>query len=222
MLFLLAGGLAVWLLLVLLVLCICRAASRADENDAGRRFVRVSRSRVSVSLAVAVVVLPAATTEKAQAAGCANRDLEYDAGPALMQEAVVCEIERVRARKDTGRLRLNSELALAASRHAQDMFERKYFSHVSPGGGELTDRVRRSGYAASRCSWRAGEILAWGVGTRSTAASTVRAWLDSPSHRQILLSRRYSQVGIAIQAGTPFAQYTGGITAAAVLGRRDC
>ena len=134
---------------------------------------------------------------------------------------MLCEIERVRARKDAGRLRLNGELALAASRHASDMFERKFFSHVSPGGGELSDRVRRSGYG-TRCSWRAGEILAWGVGTRSTAASTVRAWLDSPSHRQILLSRRYSQLGVAIQSGTPFAQYTGGITAAAVLGRRDC
>jgi uncharacterized protein YkwD len=117
---------------------------------------------------------------------------------------------------------LNSELGLAASRHAADMFERRYFSHVSPGGGELADRVRRAGYAQARCSWRAGEILAWGVGSRSTAASTVRAWLDSSSHRQILLSRRYSQVGVAIQSGTPFAEYTGGMTAAAVLGSRNC
>ena len=86
MVFLLAGGLAVWLLAAFFVLCICRAASRADENDAGRRFVRVSRSKVSASLAAAVVILPAAaTSDDAQAAGCANRDVEFDAGPALMQ-----------------------------------------------------------------------------------------------------------------------------------------
>jgi uncharacterized protein YkwD len=221
MIFVLAGGLAVWLLLVFFVLCICRAASRADENEAGRRFARVSRSKSTATLAAAVVVLPAAMSGEAHAA-CANRDLEFDAGPALMQEAVVCEIERIRARNHGGRLRLNSSLALAASRHAADMFERRYFFHVSPGGGELADRVRRAGYAEPGCSWRAGEILAWGVGSRSTAASTIRAWLDSSSHRQILLSRRYSQVGVGIQPGTPFAQYTGGITAAAVLGSRDC
>jgi uncharacterized protein YkwD len=221
MIFLLAGGLAVWLLAVLFILCVCRLASRADEHDAGRRFVRVSRSTATASVAVAVVLLPGAMSAEADAA-CATRDVEFDAGPAEMQGAVLCEIERVRARKDAGPARVNGDLARAAGRHSSDMFERRYFSHVSPGGGELSDRLRRAGYAAKDCSWRAGEILAWGVGSRSTAASTVRAWLRSPSHRQILLSGRYSQLGVGIQAGTPFEGYTGGITATVVFGSRDC
>lgn len=219
---LLTGGLAVWLLLAFLVLCICRAASRADENDDGRRFVRGKRSKTTASVALAVVVLPAVPTKDADAAACANRDVQFDTSPALMREAVLCEIERARSRRDAGRVRGNGQLALAASRHAADMYQRKYFSHVSPGGSDLADRVRRAGYAKPRCSWRVGEILAWGVGNRSTAAATVRAWLDSPSHRQILLSERYSHVGIGIEAGTPFAEYPGGATAAAVFGARDC
>ena len=103
-----------------------------------------------------------------------------------------------------------------------DMFERRFFSHVSPGGGDLADRARRSGFARRNCSWMVGEVLAWGVGSRSTAAGTVRAWMNSPSHRRILISGRYGQIGIGLQAGTPYDAYPVGLTAAAVLGRRHC
>ena len=67
-----------------------------------------------------------------------------------------------------------------------------------------------------------GEVLAWGVASRSTAAGTVQAWMNSPGHRRILLSRRYGQIGIGLQAGTPFDAYPAGLTAAALFGRRNC
>jgi uncharacterized protein YkwD len=220
MIVLLAGGLAVWLLLAFFVLCVCRAAARADENEAGRRFVRVSRAKTTASLAVAVV-LPTALADEAQAA-CANRNVQHAEAPAVMEEALLCEIDRVRVRADAGRLKDGAELDVAATRHATDMHERRYFSHVSPGGGDLTDRVRRAGFAERGCSWRVGEVLAWGIGRRTTAARTVSAWLDSPSHRSVLLSRRYGQIGLGVQAGTPYERHNGGITVAAVLGRRDC
>jgi hypothetical protein len=220
MLVLLAGVLALWMLSAFLVLSVLRAAARADENDAGRRLARVGRRSAGVSLAAAVFVLPA--LPKDAAAACANRSTQFDVAPTVVRDALLCELDRVRDRRDRGGLRSNDDLDLAATRHATDMFERRYFSHVSPGGSELADRVRRVGYAKRGCSWGVGEVLAWGVGPRATAAATVRAWLESPSHRRILVSRRYSQVGIGLQAGTPFAQFTGGITVAAVLGRRDC
>jgi hypothetical protein len=81
-------------------------------------------------------------------------------------------------------------------------------------------RVRRAGYA--RCRWLVGEILAWGVGPRSSAAGTVRAWMDSPPHRRILVSRRYRELGLGMQAGAPIEGLQRGVTVAAVLGRRIC
>jgi uncharacterized protein YkwD len=84
----------------------------------------------------------------------------------------------------------------------------------------LADRVRRAGYA--RCRWLVGEILAWGVGPRSSAAGTVRAWMDSPPHRRILVSRRYRELGLGMQAGAPIEGLQRGVTVAAVLGRRIC
>jgi uncharacterized protein YkwD len=213
----LAGGLALWLLAAFVILSVCRSAANADERSRGGRLARGA----TATLAAAAVTLPVAPDEAA-AAACANRDVEFEADPAVVRDALLCEIAAVRERRDVRALRANGQLDLAAGRHATDMFERRYFSHVSPGGGDLADRARRAGFARARCSWAVGEILAWGVGPRSTAAGTVRAWLDSPSHRRVLVSRRYGQLGLGLQAGTPFDEFPGGVTVAAVLGRRDC
>lgn len=216
MLVLLAAGAALWSLAAIFVLSLCRAAARADD-----RGPRVGRRAATVSLAAAAVVLPVAPDAAAQAP-CPNRDVRFADGPALMREALLCEIARVRARRDERPLRGDGQLDLAAARHAVDMQERRYFSHTSPGGGDLGDRARRAGYALRRCSWRVGEVLAWGVGRRSTAAGTVRAWMDSREHRRILVSRRYREVGAGLAAGTPFDEFPSGVTVAVMVGRRDC
>jgi uncharacterized protein YkwD len=78
------------------------------------------------------------------------------------------------------------------------------------------------GYVKSGCSWRIGEVLAWGVAGRSTASATVRAWMDSPEHRRILVSRRYDELGSEMVRGTPRAEYPSGVTVAAVFGQRHC
>src|SRR5262245_25948817 len=223
MMLLLAGGLTLWVLAVLIVLGICRAAARADENDAGRRLVRAGKRGVSVGLVAAAATLPAVPGDAdARRAPCADRDVEFEAAPQQAREALVCEIARVRARRDLRRLDTDERLSKAARRHAADMVERHYFSHYSPAGADVADRARRTGYAKRTCSWRLGEVLAWGVGGRSTAAATVRAWMDSPDHRRILVSDRYSDLGIGTVAGTPEQEYPHGLTAAAVLGRRNC
>ena len=219
----LAGGLAVWLLLVLTVLSICRAAARADENDAGRRLVRAGRRGVGVGLVAATAALPIPQRDAdARTTECANRNVPFETAPADARAALKCEIERMRAKHGLNRLHEDKRLDKAARRHARDMVERQYFSHYTPAGSDVADRARRTGYAKSSCSWRLGEVLAWGVAGRSTAAATVQAWMDSPEHRHILVSRRYSDLGVGTVAGTPEAAYPHGLTAAAVLGRRDC
>jgi uncharacterized protein YkwD len=214
MLLFLVGGVAFWLLAAAFILGICRSAAHADER---RRLVRRG---ATASMAVAAVTLPLTPAEAS--AACANRDVEFQANPAVVRDAVLCEIAESRERRDIRDLRGNAQLDLAAGRHATDMFQRRYFSHVSPGGGDLADRARRSGFARRNCTWMVGEVLAWGVGSRSTAAGTVRAWMNSPGHRRILISGRYGQIGLGLQAGTPYDAYPTGVTVAAVLGRRHC
>jgi uncharacterized protein YkwD len=225
MMLLLAGGLAVWVLAVLVVLSICRAAARADDNDAGRRLVRASRRGVSVGMAAAVATLPALPADDAdarKAPTCTNGDVQFEVAPDKARRALVCEIDRIRAKRDLGRLRDNDQLEKASRRHAADMVQRLYFSHETPGGAGPADRARRAGYVKSSCSWRIGEVLAWGVAGRSTAAATVQAWMDSPDHRHILVSRRYDELGTGMVDGTPVAEYPSGVTVAAVFGQRHC
>jgi uncharacterized protein YkwD len=220
---LLVAGLLGWLLAIVAVLGLCRAAARADEHDAGHRLARAGRRGVGVGLAAAIATVPATPAEsEARPPPCPNRNVEFEAAPGLVREALQCEIQRVRARRDLPQLDADDRLAKAARRHAADMVDRHYFAHDSPGGADVSDRARRSGYVKPTCSWGLGEVLAWGVAERSTAAATVRAWMDSPEHRRVLTSRRYSDLGVGAVAGTPEPQYAHGITATAVLGRRDC
>jgi uncharacterized protein YkwD len=98
-------------------------------------------------------------------------------------------------------------LQLAAARHSDDMVARDYFAHTSPGGSTVFTRIAGSGFV-SGYSWLGGETLAWGTGTLATPLSTVRAWLASPEHRAILLSREFRWVGISRACGN-FLGHTG-------------
>lgn len=216
MLFALLAG---WALLVVAILAVCRAAARADEAQHTPRLAR----GLSVGLAAAASSVAVADGAAAgDARVCANADVAYETAPKLAREALLCEIDRVRERRGVRRLRGQRRLGRAAWRHADDMVEREFFSHVSPGGGEFSDRLRRAGYARRGCRWRAGEILAWGLGRRSAARGIVAAWLDSPPHRRILLSGRYGRIGVGSRLGTPLYGPDRGVTVAAVLGRRSC
>lgn len=100
-----------------------------------------------------------------------------------------------RQRQGLGALQLDSQLTQAALRKAGDMFARDYWAHVSPSGTQPWYFVSDAGYAYRY----AGENLARDF---SQAADIVQAWMDSPTHRDNLLSPRYQDVGIAVVDGT--------------------
>jgi uncharacterized protein YkwD len=117
--------------------------------------------------------------------------------------AVVCELNAARAAAGRARLHVRPSLERAATAHAADMVERRYFAHESPGGDNPADRARRSGYLRRADEWRIGEILIWTRGAPLTAEAAVDAWLISPSHRRIMLQPPYEDVGVGIVAGAP-------------------
>ena len=218
---LLTAGVAVWLLIVIAVLGLCRAAARADQQEAARRAARTGRRGATVGLAAMATATGLPGDAQARQGTCENRSVPYQRAPALVRAAIACEIDRVRVSKGLRWLRDNRRLTIAARRHSADMVRRRYFSHYSPAGSSPGDRARRTGYVRSGCSWTIGEVLAWGTARRSTAASTVRAWLRSPGHRSVILSRSYADGGVGTRAGTP-AGHASGVTVTMVLGRRDC
>jgi uncharacterized protein YkwD len=122
--------------------------------------------------------------------------------PGLPARNLVREINEVRHAHGLGRVRLSSGLSEAARRHTRDMVGRQYFAHTSPTGVTLQDRVAASSFA-TRGRWYAGETLAWGAGPRGKAGNVVEAWMRSPSHRAVILSRdpRYGWIGVSRARG---------------------
>jgi uncharacterized protein YkwD len=101
-----------------------------------------------------------------------------------------------RRRQGLGSLGDTGALDRAARRHVRDMVRRRYFGHVSPTGSDPLHRALGAGYGDLR-TVRVGEnLLSWS--TQLTAAEVVRKWMASPPHRQNILSRRWSDVGIAM------------------------
>jgi uncharacterized protein YkwD len=62
------------------------------------------------------------------------------------ESAVICEVNVVRRAADRPALVAEPRLALAARRHARDMVRRGYFSHTTPAGRTMVDRLRAVGY----------------------------------------------------------------------------
>jgi len=115
----------------------------------------------------------------------------------------LCLINRERTRRGLRRLRANDELARSASAYSREMARRDFFSHVSPGGGTMLQRIRRAGYLGGARGYAVGENLAWGSGSYASPLRTVRGWMASPGHRANILSRRYTEIGVGIAAGAP-------------------
>jgi uncharacterized protein YkwD len=171
--------------------------------------------------ALAIVASAGPVAAEARAARCpaANR-----APAAQTREqaatATVCLLNRERAARGLARLREHPMLAGAGRRYAREMVRDGFFSHTSPDGTSMVDRLATAGYARADLAWTVGETLAWGWGTRATPAATVDSWLASPPHRRILLGAAYRDVGIGVATGIPVDDRDGA-TYAAELGVRS-
>lgn len=103
---------------------------------------------------------------------------------------IIAESNLARKQFGLAELREDPTLNQAAQRKLQNMVEGQYFDHISPAGITPWHWISVSGYDY----YRAGENLALGF---TGAADTIRAWIDSPSHRQNLLNPDYKDIGVA-------------------------
>ena len=108
---------------------------------------------------------------------------------------VVARINAERRRAGRQPLRPNPALDRAAQRHAIDMAARDFYSHDNPEGLSPRDRAGRAGYGPARLI---GENIARGARSPEHA---VELWIDSRSHRRILLESSFSETGVGIAAG---------------------
>lgn len=97
-------------------------------------------------------------------------------------------INDVRANQGMPKLMHSSKVAQAALRHSNDMAFNGITDHIGSDGSDPGDRLSDACY-----QWQAyGEILAGGY---RNPADAITAWMESPSHKEIILSELFTEFG---------------------------
>jgi uncharacterized protein YkwD len=107
--------------------------------------------------------------------------------------AIVRRVNDVRVRHDLPRLKMSPALSQAAAAHCDEMLSTQGLSH-----GALESRLQHYVSAGTY-----GETIAWmPIGPAASPGAVVRAWMNSPPHRAVLLSRSFHRIGVAAERGT--------------------
>lgn len=168
----------------------------------------MARRRLAAVAALAALALCAPATARAD--DCAGADLVPAAdNVAVVGQATLCLLNQERAANGVGPLVENPALSSASTGYSQRMVAQGFFAHESPDGGTLVDRLTAVGYLGADDAWVVGENIGWGQASLATARSMVDAWMNSPGHRENLLSADYRQVGLGLALGTPADQTWG-------------
>lgn len=113
---------------------------------------------------------------------------------AAIEEQISQEINAIRKQQGLSELRQNNQLASVARKYSQKMAERKFFSHTSPDGDSVADRVR----SAKIFYWIVGENLFRSVNISEPVPAAVEGWMNSPGHRANILRSEYRETGIGV------------------------
>jgi uncharacterized protein YkwD len=100
-----------------------------------------------------------------------------------------------REKNGIGILSENSALDQAAIAKANDMFAQNYWAHISPTGKTPWEFIRSANYSYTA----AGENLARDF---DKSPQVVEAWMNSPSHKENLLSGKFTEIGVGVVSGT--------------------
>jgi uncharacterized protein YkwD len=115
-----------------------------------------------------------------------------------LARSLVAEVNRTRRAYGLRPLAYSARLANAATEHSTALATAGMFTHSWPTTGRLFSSWIRTYYPARGYrSWSAGENLLW-ASPGFTPANAVQQWLDSPTHRRVLLTKSWRELGIGI------------------------
>ncbi|WP_433942966.1 CAP domain-containing protein [Paenibacillus sp. SN-8-1] len=109
-------------------------------------------------------------------------------------DQVVTLVNQERAKAGVKPLAADKALAAMALDKAKDMYSKGYFDHTSPTYGSPFDMMNSYGIHYTY----AGENIAKG---QKDPAEVMKAWMNSPGHKQNILSPNYTKIGVAYYNG---------------------
>jgi uncharacterized protein YkwD len=114
-----------------------------------------------------------------------------------LERAVGRELNSVRAVHALKPLRFGDGLRVAAAQHSRSMLEDGYFEHESADGTSFDARIKRYYSDRGWQRWAVGEALL-SSSAQISAHEIVGTWLDSPPHREVILSPVYRDGGVGV------------------------
>jgi uncharacterized protein YkwD len=113
---------------------------------------------------------------------------------AQMERQVQQQINTIRQQHGLTQLRYNEKLAQVARKYSQQMAVENFFSHTSPTGDTMVQRVHTAGIVYLML----GENLFKGTNLSQPSAIAVQGWMGSPGHRRNILESEYRETGIGV------------------------
>jgi len=155
--------------------------TRSTLHRTVERCVTILQAPTFVGVAFALLLSPLLTT------AASSSGMNADRLAALSNNA------RVEARAPM--LRMDPLLSQSASSRAQELIESGVLSHARPNGSPFSTSIAQKGYPYA--------VVGENIGVHFTdEQSLVRAWLESPLHAKNMLNRKFSDIGVAVAAGT--------------------
>ncbi len=119
----------------------------------------------------------------------------YAETPTIQASSVYLHTNVERYKEGLPLLKTNDALSKVARQKMLDLFARQYFAHEAPTGESVSDLAKSNGYSYILV----GENLA--MGDFASSRAVVTAWMNSPGHRKNILSKAYTEIGIAAGKG---------------------
>jgi uncharacterized protein YkwD len=159
---------------------------------------------ISVLPTLTITCTQPAPPEPQTANPVSAQSTQSQAGPSSVSaipdlaRSLLAEVNRTRRMYGLRPLAYSAPLANAATEHSKALATAGMFTHNWPTTGRLFSSWIRGFYPARGYrAWSAGENLLW-ASPGFTPASAVQQWLDSPTHRRVLLTRSWRELGIGV------------------------
>ena len=125
---------------------------------------------------------------------------------------ILTRLNATRAAHGLRPLVVSDALENAAVTHSRELIQAGVFQHDSPDGTSFVQRLKHFYSPSGYSSWTAGENLLYNTADID-AETAIRAWLDSPPHRENMLNPDWREVGIgSVHASTAGGTFGGAPT----------
>ncbi|WP_176765358.1 CAP domain-containing protein [Halovenus aranensis] len=128
--------------------------------------------------------------------------LPGDLNPSELEKAIHSATNEQRAIHGYSRLAYDPHLAGIARTHSRTMATEGFFAHEFPDGSTMIDRYRCANYDGQQAGENiAKQSVASTTDTNAIATSVVDGWMDSPGHRDNILTSSFEVEGIGLYQG---------------------